>query len=166
MAVDDWEAGRPWKWLTHRPLEMGMNVEEMRRYQKDGERRKNWVRELIRRAWEQMPLGGNLDRSGIPVDVVPGIGVELLTRKRGCLELTLTSSNGALPMQTTAPLAAPAIRLVRATSRALSRFKIPRWTSTQGFFSVNGGQSCSLSTVLEGFEMESGTEFNIRLVAV
>lgn len=45
---------------------------------------------------------------------------------------TLTNSNGALPTQTTAPLAPPASKLVMATSPAVSLLNRPSRKSIQG----------------------------------
>lgn len=69
---------------------------------------------------------------------------------------TLTSSKGALPTQTTAPLAAPANRLVSATSSVESRFRIPSRRLIHGALPL---ASVLVSTV-------PGSEFRIRFVAL
>lgn len=65
------------------------------------------------------------DISGIPAVAVPVPGMSVPSLQQGMcsvdgLQRTLTSSNGALPTHTTAPLAPPASRLVMATSLAVS----------------------------------------------
>jgi hypothetical protein len=72
----------------------------------------------------------------------------------------LTSSKGALPTQTTAPLAPPASKLVTATSFAEFPLNIPNFKSTHG-------ASTSLSFPFRDEVVEVvGEEFRIRLVEV
>lgn len=53
----------------------------------------------------------------------------------------MTSSNGALPKHTTAPLAPPAMRDVSATSEVRFLFRTPRWRSSHGFLPGGAGVS-------------------------
>ena len=71
----------------------------------------------------------------------------------------MTSSKGALPTQTTAPLAPPASRLVTATSFAVFPVNIPNFKSTHG-------ASTSLSFPFRDEVEVVGEEFRIRLVEV
>jgi hypothetical protein len=71
----------------------------------------------------------------------------------------LTSSKGALPTQTTAPLAPPASKLVTATSFAEFPLNIPSFKSTHG-------ASTSLSFPFRDEVEVVGEEFKIRLVEV
>lgn len=68
----------------------------------------------------------------------------------------MTSSNGALPTHTTAPLAAPASSDVSATSSVESRFRIPSRRLIHGVLPCG---SVVVSTV-------PGDEFRIRFVAL
>lgn len=74
-------------------------------------------------------------------------------------ELTLTSSKGALPTQTTAPLAPPASKLVTATSLAVFPVNMPNFKSTQG-------ASTSFSFPFRDDVDVLGDEFKIRFVEV
>jgi hypothetical protein len=72
---------------------------------------------------------------------------------------TLTSSKGALPTQTTAPLAPPASKLVTATSFAEFPLNNPNFKSTHG-------ASTSLSFPFRDEVEVVGEELRIRLVEV
>jgi hypothetical protein len=72
---------------------------------------------------------------------------------------TLTSSKGALPTQTTAPLAPPASKLVTATSFAEFPLNIPNFKSTHG-------ASTSLSFPFRDDVEVVGEELRILLVEV
>ena len=96
---------------------------------------------------------------GIAIDLVfklsPDLAVSIWPEGSG-VQPTLTSSNGALPTQTTAPLAPPAIKLVIATSVAV--FLLNKFN----FKSIHGATSVSAP----GDGDASGAELSIRFVEV
>lgn len=102
-------------------------------------------------------LSTNLSISSFPCPACP-LRTSEMTRH------TLTSSNGALPTQTTAPLAPPASRLVTATSLAVFPLNIPSFRSTHG-------ASTSFSFPFRDGVVDTaaacpGEELRIRLVEV
>lgn len=128
-------------------------------------RNRLWLQRDCRRA-----RGGNHGKSGILTVSVPlnppirdnSIDVDDLVP-------TLTSSNGALPTQTTAPLTAPAKKLVIPMSLALSPENHPSCMLIQGVFRLlpslllGRASSVGLWSTLGG-SLGKGVELRIRLV--
>jgi hypothetical protein len=100
-------------------------------------------------------------KSDTPIVVSPKSSAS--ARVEHGIEPTLTSSNGALPTQTTAPLAPPAIKLVIATSFAEFPLNQPSFRSTHG---ASTSFSFPLRDELEMGRAWPGEEFRIRFVEV
>jgi hypothetical protein len=109
----------------------------------------NWKRGRCWHLWGRTDRDESPGRSGTPAAAGPAISVSLVAVH------TLTSSNGALPTQTIAPDAPPAIKLEIATSPAVSLLNRPSRISNQGALA---------DASLEG--AGPGDEFRIRLVEV
>lgn len=121
--------------------------------------------------WDQIALDVDLDRFGIQVVVGPihKVSVHVTCGLWSTRKPTLTSSKGALPRQTAPPLAAPAIRLVTATSTAFSPVNKFNLKSIHGRLTMlveADGEDGKWSTRTSGVGVLVGMELRIRLVDV